>query len=358
MTTNRQFGIEIEGFGITREAACRAIRAVGVDVEIEGYNHHTRPQWKIVTDSSVTNTGTGLNYGGWEVVSPILRGEEGLAEVAKVAEALDRAGAKVDRSCGFHVHVDARDLQANEIMTVVRRYAEFETKIDSFMPASRRGDSNSFCQSMGQFLNRYPVSSSSIDRLRNDVYNYRCRDDARYWKVNLQAFLRHGTIEFRQHSGTRNAQKMVNWVRFCLGFVEASRKIAAQTARPVVQDNSIDATSPARHPRFRNLTCAQQKIANRLHQGPATVSELCAVAAASRNGYNGVTEQTLYSYISEIRAKLGLEIKKRRGGGYYIVSSAPTAVPVQAPQIEDSLFLDIPVEVVSFYEERAQEFAC
>ena len=33
-------------------------------------------------------------------------------------------------------------------------------------------------------------------------------------KVNLEAYSRHKTVEFRQHSGTTNFTKMRNWVLF------------------------------------------------------------------------------------------------------------------------------------------------
>ena len=368
MTTNRQFGIEIEGFGITQQAVCDALRAAGIDAAIEGYNHQTRPRWKIVYDGSVTGTGTGIGT-GWEVVSPILKGEEGIAEMIKVADALDRAGAQVDRSCGFHVHVDAEGLSAEEILTVVRRYAAFEYKIDAFMPASRRANTNKYCKSMVDFLNQNCISSASIDAFRSNLQRIHYRDrEARYRKVNLQAYLRHGTIEFRQHSGTRNAQKMANWVRFCLGFVEASRTICAQNNRPAPAPApvEIDTHNPRTLPGYRDLTRAQQNLLERLFTGEVvSVNDLCRAAACSRNGYNGITEQTLYSYMSELRAKCGVTIKKQRGGGYRLIHNAepayraPTPAPAPAPAlIEDSLFLGIPAEVVSFYEERAQEFAC
>jgi hypothetical protein len=54
---------------------------------------------------------------------------------------------------------------------------------------------------------------------RWDGYMYQ---GGRYNKVNLCAFLRHGTIEFRQHSGTMNVDKVINWIVFCVNFVETS----------------------------------------------------------------------------------------------------------------------------------------
>ena len=41
----------------------------------------------------------------------------------------------------------------------------------------------------------------------------------RYKTVNVCAYGRHGTIEFRQHQGTTNADKILNWLAFCEAMV-------------------------------------------------------------------------------------------------------------------------------------------
>lgn len=63
----------------------------------------TRPgdHWKLVTDSSLQGNNT------FELVSPILVGENGLKELETVCWVLDICNAKVNDSCGFHVHMDA-----------------------------------------------------------------------------------------------------------------------------------------------------------------------------------------------------------------------------------------------------------
>jgi hypothetical protein len=45
---------------------------------------------------------------------------------------------------------------------------------------------------------------------------------SRYRKVNIASFNRHGTIEFRQHEGTMDPDRILNWVQFCTHFVEES----------------------------------------------------------------------------------------------------------------------------------------
>ena len=49
-----------------------------------------------------------------------------------------------------------------------------------------------------------------------------CND--RYHKVNAESYRRHKTIEFRQHAGTTNYEKIINWVSFCGKLVIWSKK--------------------------------------------------------------------------------------------------------------------------------------
>ena len=58
--------------------------------------------WTAEADGSIDNSGGGHKC---EVVSPILRGAEGLAQVAQVLRTLEAKGHRVNKSCGTHVHV-------------------------------------------------------------------------------------------------------------------------------------------------------------------------------------------------------------------------------------------------------------
>ena len=45
----------------------------------------------------------------------------------------------------------------------------------------------------------------------------------RYFKLNCQSFFRHGTIEFRHHSGTTDFAKIKNWILFTAIVIEKAR---------------------------------------------------------------------------------------------------------------------------------------
>jgi hypothetical protein len=230
MMTNRKFGCEIEianrnvrdmaqilrdaGFNVfSREDCSLNSGPLMVSTDLAPSQVYSLPEyktaWKVVYDGSVDD--------GCEVVSPVLSGIQGLEAVKNVVKAMNKAGAKADARCGLHVHVDGNDLSIVELLNVARRYAAHEKMIDSFIDPSRRGDKNTYCHSMEAVVTMMAETPFTNDK------EYLKRLGGRYFKLNVQAYLRHGTVEFRQLEGTTSWTKIVNWIEFCVSFVEASR---------------------------------------------------------------------------------------------------------------------------------------
>ena len=198
---NRFWGVEIEFAGtVDRVKIARMMRERGVPCAVEGYNHTTRSHWKIITDASC----------GYELVSPPLKGEEGFRQLKIACEVLNEVGAKVNRYCGLHVHHDATDFTVDTFKRVLALYTKYEDAIDQLLPPSRRGNSNSYCKSLLLYDKvtalREIGRKTSVDALMR-MYRY-----SRYFKINLQSYRRHGTIEFRHHSGTIEYEKIKNWI--------------------------------------------------------------------------------------------------------------------------------------------------
>ena len=213
--TNRKFGIEIEFVGAARGDVEVALQQHGVEAFCEGYNHTTRPYWKIVADASLSHH-SGLTG---EVVSPILEGSDGLAQLQKVCEALNSIPSlTVNRSCGLHVHLDCQDMTVGQIAKTFERYAKYEDQIDMVMPRSRRGSAR-WCSSIKGTENRIKRCSTKSDQ---------AYEIGRYYKVNLTNVATRGAMEFRQHSGTTDFTKISNWLVFLQQFVETSIHLSAE----------------------------------------------------------------------------------------------------------------------------------
>lgn len=200
-TFNRNFGVEIEAYNCTRERLARELRAAGISVQVEGYNHTDHADhWKLVTDSSLHGNNT------FELVSPILHGEAGIDELEKVCWVLELCDVKVNDSCGLHIHMDAHDFTMDTWRNLAISYKRLEPVIDAFMPGSRRN--NRYCKSLSGISETAISRSQTINDLRRVFHS------DRYHKVNLEAYARHCTVEFRQHGGSTNFTKMSAWIHF------------------------------------------------------------------------------------------------------------------------------------------------
>lgn len=235
---SRTFGIEIEAYNLTCEQAAQALNNAGLCARAERYNHSTCSHWKVITDASITGTN------GFELVSPVLSGSEGLEQVRKAVAAIAAAGAKVNKSCGFHVHFGAGDLGLQQFKNLFKNYIKFEDIFDAMQPESRRASNNTYCKSMLFCFRRETrektinAAFEAIDQSNSieEMFSAVTRND-RYFKLNLLSFWRHGTVEVRHHAGTVDADKVVNWVLFLGTWLEKAiatnpKKVAERAFQP------------------------------------------------------------------------------------------------------------------------------
>lgn len=241
----RSFGVEIECVGLTTWQAAQVLEPViGYMPNTAGYHGDMdTTRWRCEQDGSLSSRRGGT----CEVISPILTGRDGLDEVKRVMAALRAAGARVNRSCGMHVHIDARDLTLGEVADVTTVYADNQRIIDRFVQADRRsqayhrycGDANGAKSQVEQanlkgdatkdWKGDFTTTRNS-DRVRQFMA---VRGWHRYSNVNLCSYASYGSIEFRQHGGSLNGTKAMAWVEMLLALVNlALDGGAAETPAP------------------------------------------------------------------------------------------------------------------------------
>lgn len=199
-----KIGVEIEFFGVSYTNVITSLRQEGIQVSYEGYTHQVMEGWKLVTDSSVTSRGTSLNR-GLELVSPILYGDEGLDQLERVLAVLKRIGACVDKTCGVHVHHDVADYSVENFISLHNLYSNHQKGINSVLPRSRRTQSrNIYCKPLTSSI-EYIQNAQSIRQVAQQM-------GTRYLVLNSQSYVKYGTIEFRQHSGTIEFDKIEAWI--------------------------------------------------------------------------------------------------------------------------------------------------
>jgi len=155
----------------------------------------------------------------------VLTGRNAVEEVGNACEALTDFGATVTKQCGLHVHVGVAD-QANNLeffKRLVRLYQAYEPVLDTVMPASRRNSANGFCRSLASVPATTITDARSIPDLAEAIRRSSGAMERRYHKLNIDAFSRHRTVEFRQHSGTTDAHKTKIWMSICGKMVQAAK---------------------------------------------------------------------------------------------------------------------------------------
>lgn len=215
MKSQRKFGVEIEF--CTGENICDwatwLTQTTGIQVSVYG-SFYDYDNWKLVRDGSVD---------GWELVSPILRGDNGMAQVKAMVKALKKHGATMDYSCGLHVHVNASDFSFVNIIDAMKRYDQNEQLIDKAVAENRRGWSNYYAEPMADYVTEVTGQAKSKKQLRELLGEEGYGSIERYAKLNICSYMKHGTLEFRHHEGTLDVRKITSWINFCVRFMDDVR---------------------------------------------------------------------------------------------------------------------------------------
>ena len=214
----QEFGVEIELKGLGRlEAAQVMARALGgTAAGTRATDPATGRTWKAVRDGSLHGTSA-------EVVTPRLTYEE-IPKLQKVVRGLRQAGARADRECGIHVHVDASRHDGQSLARLVKLINSKEEllfralQVDAARLAryARRVDQ----RFLRRIVGRAPEDLRQLNRAWYGRENRRPvhYDDSRYHGLNLHAVFEKGTCEFRYFNGTLHAGKVKAYVQLCLAL--------------------------------------------------------------------------------------------------------------------------------------------
>ena len=222
---HRTFGVEIEFISpLNMSNTARHINDYLADqalnVTTTHYSDSNSRIWRLKPDGSVGGGGHGM-----ELVSPVLQGDEGVRELELFLRAINRIeGVTVNSSCGLHIHVGISDWKIKQFRNLYKRYVKFESAIDNILPSSRRGNRNQYCRSTAKDFDwngDLTDAFKAIQRCRT-AQQIRRTIHGRYTKLNIQSFWKHGTIEFRHHSGTTNFEKVLHWLKIVMTMTKAA----------------------------------------------------------------------------------------------------------------------------------------
>lgn len=114
--------------------------------------------------------------------------------------------AYVNASCGTHFHIDMRHLTEDKVTEYGTRIAQAVPALRLLLPLERRG--NKHCK---EIINTTKTQCVKCGRLSCNCHV----QPHKYTFVNLAAYNKYKTIEIRGHSGTINADKILNWIKLC-----------------------------------------------------------------------------------------------------------------------------------------------
>lgn len=250
---DQAFGMELEFSGITRREAAQAIAKL-----LNGNSHYdyqggvynkcvvtdrTGREWTIERDSSVNTQNGGEQC---EFVTPKCNYDD-IPTVQECVRVLRRAGAKVDSSCGLHIHIDGANHTPKSLKNLL---FTFRAKEDLIFKAvgTQQSRLGRWCKPIDDELidkvkQLTTVDNSSLHDTWYDTYggNYGTTQhyhSSRYHALNLHSLWYRGTVEFRLFEATLHAGEIRAYITLCLAM--SAQAINAKRASADVLDNGND----------------------------------------------------------------------------------------------------------------------
>ena len=247
---DQAFGIELEFGGMTRKKAAQTIAKVtGGYARYAGGGYDkftvTAPDgrdWTIMSDSSVSAQGGQA----CEFVTPKCTYED-IETVQECIRALRKAGAKVNESCGLHIHIDGANHTAQSLKNLAFTFRAKQDLIFKAVAPNRIG--NQYCRPLTDDLvdNIKKVKKLEPETMKDawyGTYSDRLRDTnahyhaSRYHALNLHSLWYRGTVEFRLFNSTLHAGEVRAYINLCLAMSAAAINAKRASAEPL--DNGND----------------------------------------------------------------------------------------------------------------------
>lgn len=245
------FGVEIEMTGVTREEAAQALADYfGTTPRYYGHTYDSwtvqdpaGKKWKLMSDSSIQPecqsedgylrlekySKEGKRY-KVEMVTPKLTYDE-LPRLQECMRCVKSIGAKVNDSCGLHVHVDASNHNRQSLKNLI---GIMYSKEDLLFKALQVNEDRAVCwckkvrepmlkeartlsaeetSDLTQLENIWYEGFENDGRTRRDHYN-----KSRYYALNLHSVFYRGTVEWRCFNSTLDPAKAAAYVHLCLAM--------------------------------------------------------------------------------------------------------------------------------------------
>lgn len=229
---NSTFGVELEFVGGDANAIASELYDLGITAAPYRLEYHARvsddTKWKLERDGSVSS-----GRQGGELVSPILKDTpETWRQIEAICEVAKRHGARVNQSCGGHVHIGM-----NKLDTARQRWRRFFKMVENYEECLYRaagGDLGRIRSNASDYATSFSARAAEANRMSFSMENdedvmdmaRRVSRMNRYYGINLKniATDRAPTVEFRYFNGSLNPKQIQANIKLAAGIINASEK--------------------------------------------------------------------------------------------------------------------------------------
>jgi hypothetical protein len=236
----RYVGAEIECYNITnKEKVKTVLKKWKADYGMDG-----SIDFDASDDADPAFIDRGYVNGVWTEGTPLLsaeirtapaRGQKFIDQISEITEVLKSVGAKVNTTCGLHVHIDARDFEVEDIVKTAYVWSKVEDFFLKQVPAHRQGNGFSepwdteLLEALREVKKRKAKKKESyktlLSRLGNSDHNMYdaalaqgyedlqgvIEDGDKYKALNFMPLTAYGTLENRLLEGTLDAKRIIHW---------------------------------------------------------------------------------------------------------------------------------------------------
>lgn len=233
--------------GLTRNSAAKVVAKyfntsashIGGSYDSYTVRDNANRQWKIMSDSSIRAESRNSNNASAlyrvEFVSPICQYGD-IETIQEIVRQLRHAGAKVNGSCGIHVHVDASNHTPQTLRNIVNIMASKEDLL--YKTLKIKVAREHYCKKTDtRFLDdvnrQRPTTMNQLEHLwyNGESGRYQHYNRTRYHGLNLHSVFYKGTIEFRLFNSTLHAGEVKSYIQLCLAISNQAlhQKYASRT---------------------------------------------------------------------------------------------------------------------------------
>jgi len=257
------FGMEDEMTGITRRQAAEALAELfGSSAQYAGGTYdkwavtdNEGKTWELASDSSIRKecisgdeyVGTSDGDYSVELVTPKLTYDE-IPKLQEVIRALKNAGAKVNSSCGLHVHIDAINHNRQSLKNLIGIMYSKEDILFKALKVNEERASR-WCQKVREPMLKKARRLSGdetrdLTRLESIWYegssgSYEHYNWTRYYALNLHSVFYRGTVEFRCFNATLHAGRAKSYINLCLAISSQAIAQRSTVMRKTQSENEL-----------------------------------------------------------------------------------------------------------------------